>query len=229
MSISGIACVMSAPPSRWSPYQPASTSTYSRPNSAAKSMKWRNVSLFMPAFHGTFGTTGPLHQSQATLPGLIHEVSPISLGSARLVRIVDSTRSPGFAPSMSTRQGETRGRAPRTTMSGCEGSGASFVTSVGWRESFPPSTRAKCRPDHFRRLASASATTRPSPASIVSGGPTIDSGLMPRSGMGTNSRSLLVVNDASCSTQALWSARKRKRVSSETTSTRSRPGCCGST
>ena len=147
-------------------------------------MKWRNVSLFMPAFHGTFGTTGPFHQSQATLPGLIHEVSPISLGSARLVRIVDSTRSPGFAPSMRTRQGETSGRAPRTTTSGCEGSGASFVTSVGWRESFPPSTRAKCRPDHFRRLASASATTSPSPASIVSGGPTIDSGLMPRSGIG---------------------------------------------
>ena len=183
----------------------------------------------MPAFHGTFGTTGPLHQSQATLPGLIHEVSPISLGSARLVRIVDSTRSPGFAPSMRTRQGETSGRAPRTTTSGAEGSGASFVTSVGWRESFPPSTRAKWRPDHFRRLASASATTSPLPASMVSGGPTIDSGLIPRRDIGTNSRSLLVVNDASWRTHALWSARKRKRVSSETTSTRSRPACFGST
>ena len=48
----------------------------------------------MPAFHGTSGTTGPFHQSHATLPGLIHDVSPISSGSARFVRIVDSTSSP---------------------------------------------------------------------------------------------------------------------------------------
>ncbi len=193
---------------------------------------YRYVSSFMPTLNGAFGiagpTFGPLHQSHATFPGLIHDVSATSLGSARLVMIVDSTRSPGLRPSMMTRHGERIGSVPRTTVSLCDGSGASFETSVGCRESLPPSTRAKWRPDHSRRLASASEATKPSP-SIVSGGPTIDSGLIARSGTGTNSRSLLVVKDGRKSAHALWSARKRKRVSSERISTLSSPGCCGST
>ena len=85
---------------------------------------------------------------------------------------VDSIRSPGFFPSRITRQGERMGSVPLTTVSGRDGSGASFVTSVGWRESFPPSTRARWRPDQSRRLASASDAKKPSP-SIVSGGPTM--------------------------------------------------------
>ncbi len=84
MSISGMDRAMSAVTSRWLPYQPASISMYSSPNSPAKSMKCLKVSLFIPTLNEAPGITGPFHQSQATLPGLIQDVSAISEGSLRL-------------------------------------------------------------------------------------------------------------------------------------------------
>jgi hypothetical protein len=118
MSMPGIDLVMSALMSRWLPYQPASMRTYSRPNSAAKSMKCSKVASFIPTSKSAPGTAGPFHQSQDTRPGRIHEVSSMRLGSERLQRIVDSARAPGRSATMSTRQGDRRGVCPMTLVPG---------------------------------------------------------------------------------------------------------------
>ena len=63
-------------------YQPASITTYSSLFFAAKSMKYLNVSVFMPTRKSTPRTSRALHQSHAALPGLIQETSASRDGAA---------------------------------------------------------------------------------------------------------------------------------------------------
>ena len=58
------------------PYQPQSTSTYSQPMLAARSVKYFMVAVFIPTLKSAPGAQSPLHQrSQAERPGLIQDVS----------------------------------------------------------------------------------------------------------------------------------------------------------
>ena len=89
------------------PYQPQSTSTYSQPISAARSVKYFMVAVFIATLKSAPGAQSPLHQrSQAERPGVIHEVSFSWSGVARLATRFDSTRRPGWSAIIRTRQGD---------------------------------------------------------------------------------------------------------------------------
>src|SRR5689334_936890 len=103
MSMSALAWVTSAsggarPPVPERRHQPSSIIMYSRPERPAKSMYFLIVGMSVPPLSGG-GRYGPDHQSQAVLPGLIHEVSKVGSGF-RLPMRLDSMRLPSLSPSM---------------------------------------------------------------------------------------------------------------------------------
>ena len=67
------------------------------------------VAVFMPPAKSTPLTICLGHQSQITLPGLIHDESARAHGGLQLKTIWLSIRSPGRRPSMMTRQGVMKG------------------------------------------------------------------------------------------------------------------------
>src|SRR3954471_14765383 len=71
------------------------------------------VALFMPAFAMPLARL-PLHQSQAVLPGLTHELSPMALGGLRFTTMFDSTSRPACSPIINMRQPERTGGAAMT-------------------------------------------------------------------------------------------------------------------
>src|SRR5579884_746225 len=96
--------------------QPASTSMYSRPDLAAKSTYHFMFSVVKARL--PFLSRLPLHQSQAALPGWIHDVSAMAQGGLRLPTTFDSIRLAGCSAIWMTRQGERCGRSPMTAMPG---------------------------------------------------------------------------------------------------------------
>ena len=68
----------------------------------------------MPAWKAAFLTTGPDHQSQAVLPGLIQEASAIADGGFRFTTMFDSTSRPGSSAIISTRHGDVAGACRMT-------------------------------------------------------------------------------------------------------------------
>src|SRR5690349_17228461 len=115
MSMPGFVFVTSAsagalPPTPEFRHQPSSIIMYSKPDLPAKSMYFLIVGMSVPPLSGG-GRYGPDHQSQAVLPGLIHEVSNDGSGF-RLPMRLESISAPSRSPSMITRQGEFAPAAP---------------------------------------------------------------------------------------------------------------------
>ena len=88
------------------------------------------MSVFIPVLNETFLATLPDHQSHEVLPGLIQEVSAISLGGLRLTTMFDSTSRPGSAAIIITRQGERAGVWVETASPGSSTRGARRASSV---------------------------------------------------------------------------------------------------
>src|SRR5579863_1042559 len=72
------------------------------------------VAVFIPVLKSAPGAASPLHQSQADLPGLIHEGSAMRDGGFRLSTMFDSISRPGSSPIIRTLHGLLTGAAAST-------------------------------------------------------------------------------------------------------------------
>ena len=173
------------------PYQVQSTITYSQPISAARSVKYFMVAVFIPTLKSAAGAQSPLHQrSQAERPGLIHEVS-LELERCREigheVRLDEPARVGPRSSAPARASGE--GVFPTTATPGSSGRGESVETSVFAAAPWP----ARYIPAQSRRSDSVIATKASSPARTASGRPTIDPAVIAPSVVSSNSFSWEVV------------------------------------
>src|ERR1700693_1168628 len=81
------------------------------------------VAVFLPGLKSTRSSNGPDHQSQAALPGLIHDVSAMAEGGLRFSTMWDSMSRPGSAAIMRTHEGVASGVSPETARPGSSMSG----------------------------------------------------------------------------------------------------------
>ena len=92
--------------------------------------------------NGTSDSKKSFHHGNVVLPGLIHEVSLMTLGAFSLSTVSDSSSCRASLPIKIRRQGDSCGSVARTAIFGSSGRGESRLTNVlpaaAWRARYMP-------------------------------------------------------------------------------------------